>query len=784
MRVATEHAVLHGEPGSTLEFGVSVVNTGEIIDGLSARVVGLDGATATAEPAMLPLFPEAAGSFALTLTLPEAQQSGRHPLTVEIVSHTTGVVTHTDLEVEVPARPGLTARSTPRLVRSRRSGRFALDLANTGNVPLTVALEPADTATGVALRITPPTLRLEPGARTAAIAVLRGPRIVTGSELDRTATVDLRARRDGVDHGDGSGSVDVESPEADVVTSLPLVLRQRPLISRGLLTTGILVSIVALWAAVFLLGLGQVFAGDQVPKAAPASFFPPDIDTSELDGSTVSSVAARTPVGALGRTGLVPAGVGGRLEGTVTARSDGAPVGRIIVDALRRGPDGDLLPDPVSSSATQEDGSYVLAGLFPTEYVLRFSAPGYRTVYYPQAASARGAQPVAAVAGGENTGLDLVIRGLPASITGVVDPGDSLGDVPVEVTARLLSTASGVPEAPRRVRTGPGGTFTLSDLTAPGSYELSFRAPGYQIATVVQALRGGEDRILPTQLLSAGGGRISGIVSGADGPLGGVTVTTTVGGRVISVITPTTAVGGAVGSYSLDDLPTPGTYLITYAVEGYGTRSRIVALEAGESDLNANQSLASGTGSVTGTVTDASGDGLGGVTVTVGGVSTLDGSARSTTTLTSGTAAGTFVIDDLPTPGVYALTFTLDGYDSVTAPVTLSADGPASEVRVEMPAALGRIVGQVSEPDGADADAEPDPYVGATITATNGTTVVSTTSSSADGGLSAGGFLIPSLAPGTWSVTVSASGYRPMTAIVEVVAGRRSPCPLLLRPRT
>ncbi|WP_370250079.1 carboxypeptidase regulatory-like domain-containing protein [Nocardioides sp.] len=778
MRVATEHAVLHGEPGSTLEFGVDVVNSGEIIDGLSARVVGIDGAVSRAEPAMLPLFPEAAGRFAVALTLPEDQPSGRHPLTIEIVSHTTGAVSHVDVEVDVPARPALAARSTPRVVRSRRGGRFVIDLHNGGNVPLTLVLAPADTATGTELRLTPSTLRLEPGTRTAAIAVLRGPRILTGSELDRTATVEIRGRRDGT----AGAEFDVESPDADVATVVPLVLRQRPLIGRGLLTAGVLVSIVTLWAAVFLLGLGQIFAGDPVPKAAPASFFPADVDTAEVIGD-VTAVAARAPVGALGRTGLVPAGVGGRLEGTVTARSDGAPVGRIVVDALRRGPDGDLLPEPVSSSATQEDGSYVLAGLFPTDYVLRFSATGYRTVYYPQAASQRGAQPVAALAGGENTGLDVVIRGLPGSITGQVDPGDSLGDVPVEVTARLLTTATGDPEPPRRVRTGPGGTFSLRDLTAPGSYELSFRAPGYQIASVVQALRGGENRVLPTQLLSAGGGRIAGVVSGADGPLGGVTVTTTVGGRVISVITPTTAVGGAVGSYSLDDLPTPGTYLITYAVEGYGTRSRIVALEAGESDLSANQSLASGTGSITGQVTDGSGEGLGGVTVTVGGVSTTDGSSRSTTTLTSGTAAGSFVIDDLPTPGTYALTFSLDGYDSVTAPVTLSADGPASKVEVEMPAALGRIVGQVFEPDGADADAEPDPYVGATITATNGTVTVSTTSSSADGGLPRGGFLIPALAPGTYSVTVSASGYRPMTAIIEVVAGRRSSCPLLLRPR-
>ncbi len=280
----------------------------------------------------------------------------------------------------------------------------------------------------------------------------------------------------------------------------------------------------------------------------------------------------------------------------------------------------------------------------------------------------------------------------------------------------------------------------------------------------MQALAGGESRVQPDVLLSAGGGQISGVVTDGKAAVGGVTVTTSVGGQAVSVITPTT---GAVGVYTLADLPTPGTYLISFSAEGFGTRSRIVRLGAGESRLQEDQSLASGTGSITGTVVGPDKQGLGGVSVSVGGTAAVDGSVPATTTLTDGAAAGTFVLDDLPT-GTYALTFTKDGFAPVTLPVTLEEEGPGEEVRLQMGALVGTIEGVVEGPS----DDGPVGFVGATVTATNGTTTNTATSSSAGGGLAQGGFLLPSLPPGWYSVTVTAPGRAQMTALVEVVAGK------------
>ena len=92
----------------------------------------------------------------------------------------------------------------------------------------------------------------------------------------------------------------------------------------------------------------------------------------------------------------------------------------------------------VSSAATQADGTYTLAGLFPTSYYLQFSATGFKpsgTRTRPPGRREAGAAPRR----GSTTGINAVITGKPASISGSVDPGDTLKNVTTKVTARPLN---------------------------------------------------------------------------------------------------------------------------------------------------------------------------------------------------------------------------------------------------------------------------------------------------------------------------------------------------------
>ncbi len=751
VRVATTDRVVQAEPGSVVDLVIDVVNTSDLIDGVTARLIGLPDAPVTVEPQLLPLFPDATGQIRLSVEVPSTQPAGLHPLTVEIVSHGSGSPTqHVDVDLSVSARPGISITSSPSLVRSRRSGRFVLHVANTGNAALDVSLEAAREDRRTTARFNPRTLSVEPGGTAAVMLAVRGPRMITGGETEHRVAVDLTATRSHV-----IAAMTEAETEPEVTAQTSVVLRQKPILSRGLLTALILAGIVALWAAVFLFGLLRVLGGDPLTKTAPASFFP--VAAASASGAEAPADAA--PAGALPKTGLVPPGVGSTITGTVTARSNQAPVGRILVEAYRTTRDGKRTL--VSSAATQADGTYSLAGLFPTSYRLRFSAEGHRPVWYPAAAGYAAAEPVAVAAQKTAEGRNVVIRGLPASISGLVDPGNAPVAPSTVVTARGLG-ATAAAGKPVRTTTDADGRYTLRGLPAPGTYELSFAATGYEVTTVVTSVGGGEDRLQPSVVPSAGGGRISGSVTDAatGAGRGGVTVSTTLAGEQVAVVTPTV---GAVGSFTLDGLPTPGTYVVTFTAADGATATRIVDLEAGRSE-SLTVALRSGTSTVTGRLVDARGAGVGGAKVTVGGTGVLDPAAvPTTTTLTGAGSAGRFTLSGLA-PGDYTLTFEREGYSSETVPVRVSGTAAVKPLTVALGRRLGGMSGRITGAGGVG-------LIGATVTVTNGTSTWTTGSTGAADGRARGGFLMTGLDPGAYSVTVTMPGYAQRTALVRVAAG-------------
>lgn len=796
MRVATEHRVVQAEPGSTVDLVVDVVNTGDLIDGVTANLIGLPAATTTVEPKVLPLFPGAQGQITLTVQVPATQPAGSHPITVEVVSHGAGEVTqHVDIDLSVSARPGVRLGRTPHTVRSRRSGRFVVEVENTGNTALDVALDATREDNRTAARFSPHRMRVEPGATAPAILVLKGPRMITGAEIDRTAAITLTARRTNV-----ISAMQETEQEPELQAATTVVLRQRPLLSRGLLTALVLAAIIGLWAAVFLLGLTQVLSGDPVTKTAPASFFPIDAastttNAGSADGGTAGgadgedggsggsgdtaaegeAAATGEPAGAMPKDGTLPAGVGGTISGTVTATSNQLPVGRILVEAYREGRKGPML---VSAAATQADGTYALAGLFPTSYTLRFSADGFDDVWYPAAKKQQGATPVSVAAQSEAAGNDAVVVGKPAQISGTVDQGSSTTPVISTVTARPLDilTENGEPSGVvATATTDATGAYTLTDLPAPATYEIAIAAEGYAVKTVLTAVSGGEQRLQPSVIPSSAAGVISGTVTDGTTALGSVTVSTTVNNETVSVVTPTV---GAVGAFTLGDLPTPGTYVLTFTAEDRGSTTEIVDLAAGESRSGLKPTLVEGTGSISGLLLGPKGDGLGGATVTVGGATTSDDTAGAvvptTTTLTEG-VVGSFSISGLEAPGEYTLTFSKEGYGSQSVPVSLKTSGPTNDLEITLTTELGSLLGTVTGPNGK-------PYVGATITATNGLRLwTGVSGAQGRGDLGPGGYQIDGLPPGTYAVTVTASGLQQQTALVPIMAGVESSQALRLR---
>ncbi|MDQ1720766.1 MAG: hypothetical protein QOI26_500, partial [Pseudonocardiales bacterium] len=342
----------------------------------------------------------------------------------------------------------------------------------------------------------------------------------------------------------------------------------------------------------------------------------------------------------------------------------------------------------------------------------------------------------------------------PASIEGSIDAGDTLA--PVTATVQATSLVGKVTRPVASTITLAGGKYKLTNLPAPGTYELSFTAPNYQATTVVTTVAGGQNRFQSTVRLSVGNGQIGGVVTDGHQPLGGVAITTTVNGKDLTIGTPTT---GTVGSFVIPALPTPGTYVITFSAPGYGAQTSVVQLGPGQSRSGLNISLAAGVGSVSGVLIDSDGNGLGGATVTVGGAPTV----MSSTTLTTG-AVGYFSFNALPTPGSYTLTFSLPGHAGATVPIQLSAEGAPPRVRAVLATALGRITGAVTGPNGS-------PLPGASVVATDGKQSWKSQATGSGGGLPDGGYLLTDLAPGTYTVTASMPGFSQQTALLHVTAG-------------
>jgi hypothetical protein len=253
-------------------------------------------------------------------------------------------------------------------------------------------------------------------------------------------------------------------------------------------------------------------------------------------------------------------------------------------------------------------------------------------------------------------------------------------------------------------------------------------------------------------LLTAGNGEISGIVTDGSTPLGGMTVSTTVAGTALTSGTPTT---GDVGRFVLGNLPTPATYVLTISGPGYGGTTVVVDLGPGERKTDLTVSLASGTGVLSGQLVDAAGVGIGGARVTVGGMT----NPPTTDTLTSGTV-GAFTLAGLPSGGALTLTFSHEGYAETTVPVQ---PGSTTPLTVTMSASQGEITGQVTGPTG--------PIAGATVTATDGKRSWPVTSTASSPGTAAGGYVISQLPAGAYTVTATADGQLPRTALVTVTAG-------------
>ena len=127
-------------------------------------------------------------------------------------------------------------------------------------------------------------------------------------------------------------------------------------------------------------------------------------------------------------------------------------------------------------------------------------------------------------------------------------------------------------------------------------------------------------------------------------------------------------------------------------------------------------------------------------------------------------ASGSFVLTNIPSPAVYELVVSLQGYAPASQEIDLGPGESRTGVTIALHLGNGSITGTVSSLSG--------PLGGATITASDGTTTVSTISLTTAGAV--GQFVVDGLpTPDTLTVVVSSPGFATQTLSVSLSSGQQ-----------
>ncbi|HEY4331980.1 MAG TPA: carboxypeptidase regulatory-like domain-containing protein [Ilumatobacteraceae bacterium] len=708
--VATSH--LRVTPGTPAILDVEVTNTADVIDGITAGIQGLDPSWVSLVVPVVSLFPNSSSRISMRIDLPKNCLAGEYLVSVHVVS-IIDPERFSDHEFWLSVEPFAAGslEMHPAVIIGGKDAEYAISIANEGNVPLDLVINTLDETRQLTCVANPATVSIPPGETHTVDLLVRGRRPWFGQPVSRS--IKIKAQGNGL--------------ELDGLATFT----QKPRIPRGVITIIVLALIIALWATIFLVVIGLLRSTKPTDKAIATNF----------NKGGDQQVDLKT--------------MGGSIAGTVTAQSTQAPVPRITVQAFRL--DRNQVLQPIGSTATGDDGTYSLASLLPGDYKLEFSAQGYTDTWFPAAPDSGSATIVTLKPGVPVTGTNMVLVGLPGTMSGQVNAGDGSGGTP-----KITVTVQQVIDKPQPGQTLPEqipatvdatGKFTVDIPITPATYDLHMESANFQPVDIKEVMAAGENKVVNTVTLGASPGTVQGVVTdGNNTPLGDVEVTISDGDFVKKTKTPTS---GNTGSFVLDQLKTPATYVITFTLPGYTSSSQSFALGSGETKV-LNAQLLGGTGTISGSATDTAGHPLGGVTVVInhGAVS------ATTSTLTAASAAGdigSYSIAALPTPDPYTVTFSLAGYDSQTIAVLLPSAGSLTAINAVLPMTNGSVGGTVTVAG--------VPTAGVTVVLSDGTTPRSTSTA----GSPLGAYSFPGVAPGSYTLTFSQGTVVAQVVVIDVV---------------
>jgi len=754
MRVVTEPRRAVAYPGQETVLTVTVTNTSDVIARATVRFLGADASWATLDIPTLRLVPGSTEQTQVRVRLPEGVPAGERQMAVQVTALGEGGLTSVEeVTLEVPRAPRVDVRLEPATVTAGRRAVFGVVVENTGNTTETSSLVGSDAEGKVRFGFVPDTFVLAPGEQITTELRARGRRPWFGSPAVRPFELRIADPRGDVAtgrRGSGPAPDDADAHAPSVASDAPPpaaigVLVQRPVFNRGLMSMlGLLVA-VSVFAVVIAVALTSV------------------VNRSAADRDLALQVAQARDQGATTGTSSV--------AGTVRLLSSDAVVPGVAVEAF----DAADPTQALATTATDEAGAFELSTLAAGEYKLRFRGAGFSEVWYPSSPSAEQAQAVVLAVGESATGLVVLLGGVPATLSGVVVGADVAGaTVQLELPMEAPDLAGAAPAATsgavvRSVPVGADGSFQLDDVPSPNVYDIVVSKPGFSTQVQRVDVAAGELRTGIEIRLLEGDGTISGTVVGAQGPIGDATVIATAGDVTVRTVTLT---DGDVGSFTLRNLPTPATFTVVVAAEGYSAATLSLDLAAGQALTGVSATLGVDSGRLGGMVSvTPSSLGAGGV-----GVSVSDGARTWQTVSQSAVSPGAWSVSGLAIPGTYTVTFSRADLAPQIVSVSLDAHGSvtsgaqrADRVNATMRSSTAQLTGTVSQTDDRGVVTGPAPNVTVTLSSGSAQYEVSTASTPA---AQRGRYAVDALPPGTYTVTFSRSSTASRSSIVTLVAGQ------------
>jgi type II secretory pathway pseudopilin PulG len=694
-------------PGDSGVISVSITNTTTVIDAYRVQVFGLDPEWVTVTPARVSLFPGQTEQVQIQVRLPEDYPASQRTLAVNVSSDDDpGAFSLNQVSLAVQPRTRTTVRLDPVMVTAGRTARFGMVVSNDGNAAVTATGYAVDPEALAEFRCDPGTVIVPPGRDQVIDVTVTGGRAWFGQPRPRTMTF-------------GVLTDSVTDPRVETLGTF----LQRPRIARWLLSLLGLLTAAAVFAAV----LSRTF--DQVVQEARVS-------DEVLDAALERDAAG----------GAVVPTDPGTIRGSVVSASTGQGMSGVQAE-LFVAKDAE---NPVGSAATDAQGSYTFANLGAGDYLLRFSGAGVDATWYGGGSAPADGERVPVALGQTAELAPLTIVGTPVDVTGVIAAADPAGTS----VSLVVPGQAGAAAVVATVTLAPDGSFTLPDVPSPGDYQLIVEQPGSAPEVRDLTLEPGQPLPDVEVAVKTGQGIISGTVSGPLGALGGATVIASDGTTEVQTVSLTQ---GAVGTFALRNLPTPGQYTVTVEREGYTAEARTISLtneqQAGVFDAR----LVSALGSIRGRAT-VDGEPTRGLTVTVNGGEV----SRTIGVVSQGPDGGSYTVSGLDAPGTYTLTFS--GSDTIPQVRVVHLDPAAgAEHLTGIDVALSRddtlVAGIVRGPDGA-------PLARADVTLSDGS--VMRTVQSADDPL--GHFAFSAVRPGVYTLTATRIGAEPVTVLVNVAA--------------